>query len=92
VSGDRPSRPCPGAGAQLAACITELAPSAYVGTALTMQTCLGFLLTVVPIRLAPLWAAHWGWERAFMPLAIGPALGVLAMSCLPRAARSAPGR
>jgi hypothetical protein len=25
------------------------------------------------------WAEWWGWERAYMPLAIGPALGILAM-------------
>ena len=36
----------------------------------------GFLLTLVTIRLIPLWVAQWGWERAFMPLAIGPALGI----------------
>ena len=65
--------------AQFSACITELAPPQYIGTALTLQTCLGFLLTIVTIRLIPLWVAAWGWERAFLPLAIGPALGILSM-------------
>jgi MFS family permease len=65
--------------AQFSTCVTELAPREYVGTALTVQTCLGFLLTVASIRAVPLWAARWGWSHAFMPLAIGPILGVLAM-------------
>ena len=71
--------------AQFSACVTELAPNEYVGTALTLQTSLGFLLTLLPIRLVPVWAAAWGWERAYMPLAIGPALGILAMWRLKRA-------
>ena len=65
--------------AQFSACVTELAPSEYVGTALTLQTCLGFLLTMVTIRLVPVWADRWGWEVAYAPLAIGPAFGMLAM-------------
>jgi MFS family permease len=65
--------------AQFSASVTELAPSRYVGTAITLQTCLGFLLTIVTIRLVPIWANSWGWERAYMPLAIGPALGIVAM-------------
>lgn len=65
--------------AQFSACVTELAPREYVGTALTLQTCLGFLLTMVTIRLVPIWAARWGWEYAYAPLAIGPALGILSM-------------
>ena len=65
--------------AQFSAAVTELAPSRYVGTAITVQTCLGFLLTIVTIRLVPVWADRWGWERAFVPLAIGPALGIVSM-------------
>lgn len=65
--------------AQFSACVTELAPPEYVGTALTVQTCLGFLLTVVSIRAVPVWVAHWGWGYAFAPLAIGPLFGTIAM-------------
>src|SRR5678816_2563565 len=65
--------------AQFSAAITELAPSQYVGTAITLQTCLGFLLTIVTIRLVPVWVHLWGWELAYVPLAIGPAAGILAM-------------
>ena len=73
--------------AQFSASVTELAPSRYVGTAITLQTCLGFLLTIVTIRLVPVWANNWGWERAYMPLAIGPALGIAAMWRLRRSPR-----
>ncbi|MGH7634872.1 MAG: MFS transporter, partial [Gemmatimonadaceae bacterium] len=65
--------------AQFSACVTELAPPEYVGTALTVQTCLGFLLTVVSIRAVPVWVAHWGWGYAFAPLALGPLFGTIAM-------------
>jgi MFS family permease len=75
--------------AQFSAAVTELAPSRYVGTAITLQTCAGFLLTIVTIRLVPVWVEWWGWERAYMPLAIGPALGVLAMWRLSRDTRLA---
>ncbi len=71
--------------AQFSAAVTELAPSHYVGTAITLQTCVGFLLTIVTIRLVPVWADAWGWRVAYMPLAIGPAMGILAMWPLMRA-------
>jgi len=72
----------------ISASVTELAPSRYVGTAITMQTCVGFLLTIVTIRLVPVWADRWGWERAYAPLAIGPALGIVAMWRLQRSTRA----
>ena len=65
--------------AQFSACVAEVAPREYVGTALTVQTASGFLLTMLTIHLVPAWAARWGWELAYMPLAIGPLLGILAM-------------
>jgi sugar phosphate permease len=74
--------------AQFSAAVTELAPVQYVGTAITLQTCLGFLLTILTIRAVPVWAERWGWERAYMPLAIGPALGIVAMWALWRAERA----
>jgi sugar phosphate permease len=74
--------------AQFSAAVTELAPVQYVGTAITLQTCLGFLLTILTIRAVPVWADRWGWERAYMPLAIGPALGIVAMWALWRAERA----
>lgn len=71
--------------AQFSAAVTEYAPSQYVGTAITLQTCLGFLLTIATIRLVPIWVDHWGWKLAYVPLALGPAAGVVAMWPLWRA-------
>jgi MFS family permease len=81
--------------AQFSACVSELAEPEYVGSALTLQTAIGFLLTVVTIRLVPTWEAAWGWRWAFAPLAIGPILGTWSMLALrrrPEASRIAGGR
>ena len=74
--------------AQFSACVADVAPREYVGTALTIQTASGFLLTMLTIHLVPGWAARWGWELAYMPLAIGPFLGIAAMSRLTSARRA----
>jgi MFS family permease len=68
--------------AQFSTAITELSPPAYVGTALTAQTCIGFALTMASIWLIPPLVARVGWRWAFAVLAIGPALGVIAMARL----------
>ncbi len=65
--------------AQFSAMVTEVAPSHAVGTALTLQTSLGFLLTIVTIQLVPLLVEHAGWRWAFALLAVGPAAGVAAI-------------
>ncbi|MFC7165455.1 MFS transporter [Halospeciosus flavus] len=65
--------------AQFSAAVSELAEDSYVGTALTLQTAIGFLLTTVSIKLLPLVAEVVGWRWAFLPLAIGPAVGTLSM-------------
>ncbi|MAF09043.1 MFS transporter [Candidatus Poribacteria bacterium] len=75
--------------AQFSAALTELADEEYVGTALTMQTCLGFLLTMASIRLIPAALASVGWRWAFALLAPGPALGILAMYRLRRSPMAA---
>ncbi len=75
--------------AQFSASITELAPAAYVGTALSLQTSLGFLLTLVSTWLVPHAADAWGWPWAFAFLAPGPFLGTLAMARLRRLPESA---
>jgi len=79
---------------QTSACIIELSDSSYIGTMLTVQTCAGFMLTLVPIHLVPSLVEAIGWQYAFMPLAIGPMLGALFMwklRSLPGAARLARG-
>ena len=80
--------------AQFSTAVSELAPREYVGTALTLQTSLGFLLTCVTIELLPRIAAVISWRWSMSVLAIGPALGVWAMQALrrrPEAARLAGG-
>jgi MFS family permease len=81
--------------AQFSACVSELCRTQYLGTALTLQTSLGFLLTLVTIRLIPLLVGWVGWEWAFAFLALGPAVAIWAMSTLqrsPAAVRLAGGR
>jgi MFS family permease len=65
--------------AQFSAAITELSPAEYVGTVLTMQTAVGFLLTLFSIQLVPIFINAQGWSLAFATLALGPAIGVWAM-------------
>ncbi|MCH7776694.1 MAG: MFS transporter [Gemmatimonadetes bacterium] len=64
---------------QTSACIIELSDRSYVGTMLTVQTCVGFMLTMIPIHLIPQMVDAFGWRYAFAPLAIGPFLGAIAM-------------
>jgi MFS family permease len=81
--------------AQFSASVAELADRSLVGTMLTIQTSMGFLLTLLTIHLVPLLVAEFGWSYAFAFLAIGPYVGVLAMWRLrrhPDAAKLAGGR
>jgi MFS family permease len=81
--------------AQFSAAVSELAPRELVGTALTLQTSLGFLLTCLTIYLLPWVAARMGWRWSMSLLALGPACGVWAMLALrrrPDAASLAGGR
>ncbi len=77
--------------AQFSACVTEYADPRYVGTALTLQTCIGFLITTVSISMMPWLVARVGWEWAFAFLAPGPFLGIIAMLRLRTAGRQASG-
>jgi len=70
--------------AQFSTAVSELAPAEYVGTALTLQTSLGFLLTCVTILALPLIAARVGWRWSMVVLAPGPAVGLWAMQALGR--------
>ena len=81
--------------AQFSACVTELGDQQYIGTALTIQTCLGFLLTTISIELIPRFVNIVGWRYAFMILAPGPLFGVISMlrlRGLPEAEKIAHGR
>jgi MFS family permease len=70
--------------AQFSALVTEVSPSHAVGTALTIQVAVGFLLTMVTIQIVPAIAEVAGWRWAFPILAVGPAFGIGAMRRLMR--------
>jgi MFS family permease len=74
--------------AQFSAMVTELSPPHAVGTALTLQTSMGFLLTMVTIQLIPVLVTLVGWPLAFPVLALGPAVGIASIRRL--GARFAP--
>ncbi len=81
--------------AQFSTCVTELGDPQYIGTALTIQTCLGFLLTTFSIKLIPILVDAVGWRYAFAALAPGPLFGVIAMlrlRSLPESVKIAGGR
>jgi MFS family permease len=68
--------------AQFSALVTESVPSHAVGTALTVQTSAGFLLTMVTIQGLPMLAERVGWQWTFAVLALGPAAGIAAIRML----------
>ncbi len=81
--------------AQFSTAVTELSSPAYVGTALTMQTSVGFAITLASIWLIPLAVRAVGWRWAFATLTVGPVLGVIAMArlrALPESRKLAGGR
>jgi MFS family permease len=65
--------------AQFSTLVTESVPAHTVGTALTVQTSLGFLLTMLPMQVVPLIAQRVGWRWGFAILALGPIAGVAAI-------------
>jgi predicted MFS family arabinose efflux permease len=62
--------------AQFSALVTEVVEPHAVGTALTLQVSLGFLLTTATIQFVPWISDLVGWRWSFAILALGPALGI----------------
>jgi sugar phosphate permease len=56
-----------------------VAPDHAVGTARTLQTSLGFLLSAATIWLSVWLAGRWGWGIAFSLVAVGPVFGIWQM-------------
>jgi MFS family permease len=71
--------------AQFSALVTEVVEPHAVGTALTLQVSLGFLLTTATIQLVPWISNLVGWRWSFAILALGPALGIASIRRLDRA-------
>ncbi len=65
--------------AQFSVAVSELTDRRYVGTALTLQTSLGFLLTLFSIRMIPYLVDLLTWRYAFAILALGPLFGIWSM-------------
>lgn len=71
--------------AQFSAAVTELADQSLVGSALAFQMGVGFAITIFVIWFLPIVVDVFGsWRWAFIVLAPGPFLGVVAMLVLRR--------
>lgn len=66
------------------AMVANAAPPERVGSLLTVQTALGFLLTAITVQGAPLLAAVVGWHWVLAAMAFGPGVGIWVMHVLIR--------
>jgi MFS family permease len=82
VAGDSP---------QFSALNAANAPREFVGSALTIVNCIGFAITVVSVQVTTLVARALPFEAWFVPVAVGPVLGLFALRRLvrPRATAAA---
>jgi len=62
--------------------VADIAPPEMAGSLLSLQTALGFALTIMTVQLTPVVAELIGWQGLFLILAIGPLVGVVSMSGL----------
>lgn len=65
--------------AQFSALVADASPPDLAGSALTLQTALGFALTAVTVQATPLLAHQFGWPAILAGLALGPVVGIAAM-------------
>jgi MFS family permease len=70
--------------AQFSALVADGSRPQYVGTALTVETCSGYLLTMLTIRVIPSLGTIFGWQWVFLALVPGPVFGWWAMRQLQR--------
>ena len=70
--------------AQFSAMVADLSPAELSGSLMSLQTALGFTLTIFTVQMTPFVAQMFGWPTLFCLLAIGPAIGVAAMLGLTR--------
>ncbi len=71
--------------AQFSALVADAAPPERAGSLLTLQTALGFALTVLTVQAVPSVVDAIGWRATFVVLALGPAFGVVSIRPLARA-------
>ena len=65
--------------ALFSAVVAYASPSDLAGSAMTLQTALGFALTAVTVQATPLLANELGWPAVLAGLALGPMVGIAAM-------------
>jgi MFS family permease len=75
VAGDSP---------QFSALNAATAPKEFVGSALTIVNCIGFAITVASVQVATWLARQLPIEWWFVPVAVGPGLGLFALRGLVR--------
>ncbi|ADZ72594.1 MFS transporter [Polymorphum gilvum] len=65
--------------AQFSALVADHSPADRAGSLMTFQTALGFALTFLTVQATPVLAGQIGWPGVFLIMAVGPALGIVAM-------------
>jgi len=65
--------------AQFSALVADAAPAELAGSVLSLQTALGFTLTIVTVSVTPMLVDAFGWPAVLAVMAVGPAAGILAM-------------
>ncbi|MEL6998609.1 MAG: MFS transporter [Pseudomonadota bacterium] len=70
--------------ALFSALVADAAPPERVGSLMTLQTALGFMLTAFTVQITPVAAEAFGWPVVLAIMGVGPALGVAAMRALMR--------
>ncbi len=70
--------------AQFSALVADNAPPHLAGSLLTFQTALGFALTIFTVQVTPVVAGAFGWPTVLALMALGPAVGIIAMLPLRR--------
>jgi MFS family permease len=69
---------------QYSAMISELSDPAYIGTALALQTAIGFAISNITIWLLPFIVELIGWTYGFSLLVLGPIIGIISLIKLRR--------
>jgi MFS family permease len=65
--------------AQFSVLVTESVAAHAVGTAITLQVSLGFLLTTATIQGVPVIVRNFGWPWVFAMLSVGPLVGIVSI-------------
>jgi len=74
--------------AQFSVLVTESVAAHAVGTAITLQVSIGFLLTTATIQVVPVIVRNAGWPWVFGLLSAGPILGIVSIRRLALSAES----